>query len=254
MAALRSGSTPVIGNVVDLEAAGRDRIERLSFRTEGGAMRTVEADTLLVHEGIVPNLHPALSLDCAIAWNSSQDCFAPVLDSWGESSQSGLFIAGDGAGIAGAKAALLRGELAALRVAARLGRLPDETGAAIAQGLRRKLRRELAPRPFLDALFRPRPQVFVPADHTIVCRCEEITAGEIRAVGEVGCPGPNQAKAATRAGMGPCQGRQCAYTLTRLLAAVQHRSPSDVGFFHVRPPLKPVTLGELAALDRSAAT
>jgi hypothetical protein len=82
-----------------------------------------------------------------------------------------------------------------------------------------------------------------------VCRCEEITAGEIRALATIGRPGPNQIKASTRAGMGPCQGRQCGYTVTRIIGAAQNRLPSDVGFFHIRPPLKPVTLGELASLD-----
>jgi NADPH-dependent 2,4-dienoyl-CoA reductase/sulfur reductase-like enzyme len=198
----------------------------------------------------VPNLHAALTLDCTAAWDPAQDCYAPIVDSWGESSQADLFIAGDGAGIAGAKAAQLRGELAALRVAVKLGRLSPDAAVVAARPIRRKLERELALRPFLDALFRPRPQVFAPADKTIVCRCEEITAGQIRALATVGRPGPNQVKAATRAGMGPCQGRQCGYTVTRILSAAQNRPPSEVGFFHIRPPLKPITLGELATLDR----
>jgi bacterioferritin-associated ferredoxin len=104
-------------------------------------------------------------------------------------------------------------------------------------------------RPFLDALFKPRPQIFAPDDATIVCRCEEVTAGAIRAAARTGAPGPNQVKAFTRAGMGPCQGRQCGYSVMRILGAAQNRSPGEIGFFHIRPPLKPITLGELAALD-----
>ena len=69
------------------------------------------------------------------------------------------------------------------------------------------------------------PQVFAPADETIVCRCEEITARDIRAMAAVGRPGPNQIKAFTRAGMGPCQGRQCGYTVTRILAAARTGRP-----------------------------
>jgi NADPH-dependent 2,4-dienoyl-CoA reductase/sulfur reductase-like enzyme len=251
-ATLRISKTPVIRGVIEIEALGKERIEALRYRTKDGAMATVEANTLLVHEGVVPHLHAALSLDCTVAWNAPQDCYAPVVDSWGESSQVDLFIAGDGAGIAGAKAAQLRGELAALRVAVKLGRMSEDAAAMAARPIGRKLKRELAVRPFLDALFKPRSQIFAPADETIVCRCEEITAGEIRALAKVGRPGPNQIKAATRVGMGPCQGRQCGYTVTRLLSASQNRPPSEVGFFHVRPPLKPVTVGELASLDQSA--
>jgi NADPH-dependent 2,4-dienoyl-CoA reductase/sulfur reductase-like enzyme len=248
-AKLRTSRAPVIKGVIEIEALGNERIEKLRYRTEVGAIATVEANTLLVHEGVIPNLHSALSLDCAVAWNSVQECYAPIADGWGESSRVDLFIAGDGAGIAGAKAAQLRGQLAALRVAVKLGRISEDAAAVAARPIRRKLDRELAFRPFLDALFRPRPQVFAPADETIVCRCEEITAGEIRALATIGRPGPNQIKASTRAGMGPCQGRQCGYTVTRIIGAAQNRLPSDVGFFHIRPPLKPVTLGELASLD-----
>jgi NADPH-dependent 2,4-dienoyl-CoA reductase/sulfur reductase-like enzyme len=253
MRTLRTSKVPFVRAVTEIEALGKERIEALRYWTKDGMTVTVKTSTLLVHEGVVPNLHAALSLGCTVAWDPAQDCFAPVVDSWGESSQTNLFIAGDGAGIAGANAAQLRGGLAALRVAVKLGRTNEESATVAARPIRRKLDRELALRPFLDALFRPRPEVFAPADETIVCRCEEITAGEIRALATIGRPGPNQIKAATRAGMGPCQGRQCGYTVTRILGAAQNRAPSEVGFFHIRPPLKPVSLGELASLEQPAA-
>jgi NADPH-dependent 2,4-dienoyl-CoA reductase/sulfur reductase-like enzyme len=190
-----------------------------------------------------------LSLDCEIRWNPGQDCFVPVVDEWGETSIPGLFVAGDGAGIAGARAAQLRGTLAGIGAAMKHGRLDRRQALVASVRVRRQLNRELAIRPFLDALFKPRMSIFQPADPTIVCRCEEISAGEIRAAAIVGLPGANQIKAATRAGMGPCQGRQCGYSVTRILAEVQNRGASDVGYFRVRPPLKPVTLGELAGLN-----
>jgi NADPH-dependent 2,4-dienoyl-CoA reductase/sulfur reductase-like enzyme len=167
---------------------------------------------------------------------------------WGHTSLPGVFLAGDGAGIGGAEAAELRGELAALGIAVQLDRLHSDAARAAAQSLRRRLRRALAVRPLLDALFRPRPTVFAPADDTIVCRCEELTAGQIRTIAGTVPLGPNQLKAFSRAGMGSCQGRQCGATLTRLLATAQGRSPAEVGLLSVRPPLKPVTLGELATL------
>jgi len=252
-AMLRESKTPVVKGVIELEGLGEDRIETVRYRTNTGATVTSKADTLLIHEGVVPHLHAPLSLDCAVAWNSAQDCYVPVVDNWGETSRANLFIAGDGAGIAGAKAAQLRGELSALRVAEKLGRISTDAIATSARRIRRKLNRELALRPFLDSLFKPRPQVFAPVDRAIVCRCEEVTAGEIRALATIGQPGPNQIKGATRAGMGPCQGRQCGYTVTRILGAAQNRPPADVGFYHIRAPLKPVTLGELASLDQTAA-
>lgn len=251
MRALRKARVPIITAVTEIEALGEQRVEGLRYRRSDGEWLTAKAHTVFVHEGVVPSLHIPLSLDCEVAWICAQECYAPIVDQWGETSRENLFVAGDGAGIAGAKAALLRGELAALRLAEKLGRMDARALAAVARTVRRKLERELSIRPLLDTLFRPRPQVFSPPDETIVCRCEEVTAGQVRASGAIGRPGPNQIKAATRAGMGPCQGRQCGYTVMRILSAMQKRPPSEVGFFHIRPPLKPVTLGEVASLNET---
>jgi len=250
MWSLKRAGVPVIRHVTELVAEGDGRLQTLRYRTEDGGESAVPAEVLLVHEGVVPSIHAPLALGCAVEWRTAQQCYAPVVDTWGETSLPGVFVAGDGAGIGGAAAAELRGALAGLRVAVTLGALKEAENAAAP--IRRDLARELALRPFLDAMFAPRPQVFAPADATIVCRCEEVTAGDIRARAAVGRPGPNQLKAFTRAGMGPCQGRQCGYPVMHLVAAAQQRPAADIGFMRIRPPLKPVTLGELASLDETA--
>ena len=249
--ALKRAGVPVIRHVTELVAAGEGKLETLRYRTENGREESVPAEVLLVHEGVVPSIHAALALGCAVDWHAKQQCYVPKLDAWGESSQAGIFVAGDGAGIGGAKAAELRGSLAGLRAAVTVGCLAEAAAVTEARPLRRRLARALALRPFLDTLFAPRPQVLAPADATIVCRCEEITAGDLRAKAALGRPGSNQLKAFTRAGMGPCQGRQCGYSIMNIIAAAQQRPVGDVGFFRVRPPLKPVTLGELASLDET---
>ena len=91
-----------------------------------------------------------------------------------------------------------------------------------------------------------------PADTTVICRCEEVTAGEIRGYAKLGCLGPNQTKAFGRAGMGPCQGRYCGLTVTALLAEANRQTPNETGYYRIRPPLKPVTLGELAEMEQTA--
>ncbi len=209
----------------------------------------MRARLLLVHEGLIPQVHPTLLLNCAHDWNEAQACFAPRLDGWGESSHPNVFVAGDGAGIGGAEAACLRGEIAALGIAVRLGRLARDDVERAARPLRSRLARALALRPLLDALYRPRHAVFVPPDHTLACRCEEVSVAALRAEAAGGRPGPDQVKAFTRAGMGPCQGRQCADTVAHVLASAENRAVPDVGLYRVRPPLRPVTLGELASLD-----
>jgi NADPH-dependent 2,4-dienoyl-CoA reductase/sulfur reductase-like enzyme len=247
--ALRRAGVPVIRHVTELRAEGEGHLQRLRYRTEEGREAEVPAGVLLVHEGVVPNIHAPLALGCAVQWHAGQQCYVPVLDAWGESSQANVFVTGDGAGIGGAEAAEPRGRLAALRVAAKLGRLDEATAETAATAERSALSSALALRPFLDALYAPRPQLYAPPDETLVCRCEEVTAGELRARAVEGRPGPNQLKAFTRAGMGPCQGRQCGYSMAHIVAAAQGRPVEEVGFYRIRPPLKPVTLGELASLD-----
>jgi NAD(P)H-nitrite reductase large subunit len=137
-----------------------------------------------------------------------------------------------------------------LKLAEELGRLSTTDRDRQATPLRTALNRELAARPFLDAAYPPCPEASSPADSTVVCRCEEVTAGDIRGYAKLGCLGPNQAKAFGRAGMGPCQGRYCGLSVTALLAEANGQTPDETGYYRIRPPLKPVTLGELAAMEQ----
>ena len=89
-----------------------------------------------------------------------------------------------------------------------------------------------------------------PSDPAVtVCRCDEVTVAEIERVIGDGCPGPDQAKAFTRCGMGPCQGRMCGTVVSEMFAERRHADVGAVGHYRIRPPVKPVTVGELAGLE-----
>lgn len=240
---LRRSSCRIIGGVSAIAAEGEGRLQRVRW-TAGKHSETAEAGVLLVHEGIVPQIHASLALGCIHDWRPDQGCLVPRLDEWGQTSRPGLFVAGDAAGIGGWAAAALGGEIAALGIARHL-RIGSDIEAR-RKALHRRQARTLAIRPLLDALYPP-PRWEI-ADETIVCRCEEVTAGAIRAAAQAAAPDPNAVKAATRAGMGPCQGRQCGYAVQALIAEAHGIDLGKVGFFNIRPPLKPVTLGELAGL------
>jgi bacterioferritin-associated ferredoxin len=159
-------------------------------------------------------------------------------------------VAGDGGGIAGAEAAALAGRIAGIEAAHRLGKLDAGARRAKAAPLRRELGIHRAVRPLLDALFHPSPEILNPPDAaTVVCRCEEVTAGAIRDAVALGATGPNQAKAYLRCGMGPCQGRLCGLTVSEIIAAATGKTVAETGYYHLRPPIKPVSLGELAGMD-----
>ena len=93
----------------------------------------------------------------------------------------------------------------------------------------------------------------MPRGQTLVCRCEEVTARQVRDVAALERIGPNQLKAYLRCGMGPCQGRLCGLTVTEMLADAQGLTPDAVGYYRLRPPVKPITVGELASLPRTEA-
>lgn len=246
---LRSSGRMMRG-VDDLRVEGNGRLERLTWR-ERGKRKSVEANVLLVHEGVVPRIHETLALGCAHDWHAEQNYLAPRLNELGETSRQGLFVAGDAGGIGGWLAAVVAGEIAAIGIAVSLGALQHaETRRRKAQ-LEQRRARALALRPFLNALY-PAPRLRLD-DDVVVCRCEEVTAGQIRAAAAAGAPDTNAVKAATRCGMGPCQGRQCGYTVQMLVAEMHNLPVRDVNFYNIRPPLKPVTLAEIASLESSEA-
>jgi NADPH-dependent 2,4-dienoyl-CoA reductase/sulfur reductase-like enzyme len=252
MRAVRS-RVRVIGRVTELRAAGEGRLRELVYRRAGGAEQHLAVDTLLLHQGVVPNLNLASSIGCRHVWNETQLCFTPVVDEWGHSTVEAVSIAGDGAGIAGAAAAEERGRLAALDAALRLGRIDRERRAVEAAPVRAALHRAMRGRNFLDLLYRPAEPFRVPCGEVIVCRCEEVTAQQITDTVPLGVTGPNQMKSFLRCGMGPCQGRLCGLTVTELIAETRGVSPAEVGYYRLRPPVKPITLAELAGLPKSEA-
>lgn len=245
---LRKARVPRFTGATEIAIEGAEHASAVTFRA-GGLFRRIACETVLLHHGVVPNTQASRSLNLPHRWDAAQRSFRPELDRWGRSAVPAVFIAGDGAGIAGARAATVTGQLAALAVAHDLGRLSDADLDLVARPLWIRKSLETAVRPFLDRAYPPFAQALAPADETLICRCEEVTAGTIRQTAALGSLGPNQTKAFCRAGMGPCQSRYCGLTITEILSACTGRSPQDTGACRIRAPLKPVTLGELAALD-----
>jgi NADPH-dependent 2,4-dienoyl-CoA reductase/sulfur reductase-like enzyme len=244
---IRSAGIPFYRGAADLAVEGGERATALRFRI-GSTSHHVPADLVLLHQGVVPNHQITASLRLAHRWDEQQLCWVPQADAWGRLGLDGFLIAGDGRGIAGAAVAVLQGQLAGLAAAHDAARLSEADLERQAKPLRQALRQHLHIRPFLDTLYRPKLQHRVPADDVIACRCEEVSAGELRRLVALGCTGPNQTKAFARCGMGPCQGRLCGLTVTEVIAQARGVSPAEVGHYRIRPPIKPITLQELAAL------
>jgi bacterioferritin-associated ferredoxin len=218
----------------DIRAEGEAALRAISFRTRFG-WQTKDADTLLLHDGVIPSVQMTRALGCAHEWNEAQRCWQPVVDDRGRTSIANVLVAGDGAGVGGASAAVISGRIAALGLVN-----GDPTT------LRAEYARTTAARSFLDVLFAPRPMHL--DDATVVCRCEEVTAAAIRHAARSGCQGMNQLKAYTRCGMGPCQGRMCGPIAIEVLAEASGVPIATVEPLRARFPIKPVSVGALTSL------
>jgi len=245
---ITSARVPRHTGATGIAIAGESRTEAVTFTSKGRAHR-IPCDTVFLHHGVVPNTQAARSLGVSHIWDRAQSCFVPSVDDWGQSDVAGVFIAGDSAGIGGANVAESAGRMTALKVAEELGRLSATERDRQAAPLRSARNKDLAARPFLDRAYPPHAAAVAPDDATVICRCEEVTAGDIRRYAALGCLGPNQAKAFGRAGMGPCQGRYCGLSVSVILAQANGLTPDATGYYRIRPPIKPVTLGELASLE-----
>jgi NADPH-dependent 2,4-dienoyl-CoA reductase/sulfur reductase-like enzyme len=233
-----------------LRAGGVDKLSSISYESCDRRF-TDEVDLLLVHDGVIPNTWLAMSAGCRHHWNVQQRCWVPDITGVGQTSRQSVSVVGDAGDIIGADASVLHGEAVACEVAAWLaGEQPGVAGNVAHPSLARQHR---LLRRCLDQLYPPAPEFELPPDDdTIICRCEEVTAGEIRRVAALGCVGPNQGKAFTRCGMGPCMGRKCGVTVSRLIAEHHGLAMDEVGYYRIRPPVKPITVGQLANLDTDA--
>jgi NADPH-dependent 2,4-dienoyl-CoA reductase/sulfur reductase-like enzyme len=245
--AIRNAGVPIYSGITELAAQGDDHVTSVRCRSNGAPL-DFEIDMLLLHDGVIPNVQASRQVGCEHEWVEPQRYWRPIRDEWGQTSIDAIIVAGDGSGIGGARVAEFQGRLSALAVASQLGRISSSERDAVARPIRSAMGAHLSIRPLLDGIYTP-AFTTPPDDDTIVCRCEEVTAGDIRAAVSQGVMGPNQLKSFTRCGMGPCQGRNCGPTAVELIAESQGVTVPETGYFRLRPPIKPVTLGELAAMD-----
>lgn len=180
---------PYLADALVVEAAGGAALRGVSVATRRGRVE-YECDFLGTGFGLAANTALAESLGCAIEHGALQ------VDERQRTSIPHLFAAGECTGIGGMDKALAEGRVAALAALDLVPSRQDLRALRQARAFAALLARHFAPRPALADLCQP---------GTIVCRCEDVTAAELRPYGSW-----REAKLATRVGMGPCQGSTCA--------------------------------------------
>jgi glycine/D-amino acid oxidase-like deaminating enzyme len=236
---LKRAGVPVLWSARVKEARGDERVR--SVHVAGRQFdRSYDVDVVALNLGFQPETGLARALGAKHRFvDVGLGHLATETDEEGRTSVAGVFAVGDGASLGGARVAMARGRLAGLAAARDLSRAaPDEPAT------RKALRCALAFQDALWTLFRPprlRPGSLT--DQTIVCRCEEVTAGRIRQELADGLTSLPALKKATRAGMGRCQGRFCSATIARLCPEL----PDDMAFAAPRAPVRPVAAAPLMA-------
>jgi NADPH-dependent 2,4-dienoyl-CoA reductase/sulfur reductase-like enzyme len=239
---------PFYRHAQGLVALGDEKLDAIKFSMGGSSAKetTLKIDTLFLHQGVISNNRLPLAAGASVSWSATQCQWVVDTDIWGQSNSANTYVVGDCGKIIGARASEYQGQLAALHALQQLGKITEKELHQRAKAPAKAYARHIAVRPFLDDYYMPAKEYQVPADGTVVCRCEEVTAKQIREAVTIGCTGPNQVKSFTRCGMGPCQGGQCSSTLSLIIADALGKPVDEVGYLRVRPPLSPITLGQLA--------
>jgi D-hydroxyproline dehydrogenase subunit alpha len=223
--------------------------------------QTVPCDVAAVGWGFTPQLELHLQAGCATHL-ATDGSLVVTVDDHQRTDVDGVWAAGESTGIGGADLATVEGELAGRDIAAtlRAGRSGPADGTTPsarrveAVGVRRLRRRRDGLRAFAVVMHRVcSVPSFLLADldeGTVLCRCEEVTAGQVlRALDVLGATDARTVKLLVRAGMGWCQGRVCGFATVCLVAQRTGRAPAaeDLRAFAQRPIALPLPLGTLAA-------
>ena len=254
---LAAARVPVKHGFRIVEARGRRHLEAvLAARVNGrgglirGTEQVCSTDTLAVGHGFSPNIELPQQAGCAVSYDADKGGWFVDVDPSMNTSVPDIYAAGETTGIAGAGKSLIEGQLAAWDILLKMERVDRQRYETGIHPLARQRRREVRYGRFVNQLCRLSPECYADiCDETIICRCEEITMGEIRRQLSQGFGTMNSLKKATRCGMGYCQARMCGPILFDIVSAFTKGSPAHVGSVSARAPVKSVSLGALAKMS-----
>lgn len=245
----------VLRRKIPIIRATRVRVEgehsiRNVICTTGNTEKRLKVVSLLVHDGFIPRTHFSRLMRCRHAWHRTQRYWYPICDPFGKAlGMSGLYFAGDSVKVHGSDAALYKGQLAGISVARDLGAITTQEAVLRSRKYRYQLYQLMIARAYVLNFFRPNPDVYRLDDDTIICRCEGITAGQVREAVTEGCLDVSEIKTRTRAGMGRCQGRMCGLAIAEIAAAALNSNPKNIGSLNIRSPIRPIAMREFCEFE-----
>jgi NADPH-dependent 2,4-dienoyl-CoA reductase/sulfur reductase-like enzyme len=215
-----------------------------------GTQKSFPVDLVITGYSLTPNTGLARMIGCELDYQSEKGGWVPVRNNKMESSIPGIYIVGDGAGIGGAENSQLEGQIAATAVSVSTGHLDFKIAKNNYAQLKHKLSKQQQFGVLYGGLFSPQQGLInLATDQTILCRCEEVTLGEIKSAVSMGARTIGEVKMITRTGMGNCQGRMCEHSVSAAIVealAAELATQKMVGHYSIRPPLHPLPQNFLA--------
>jgi glycine/D-amino acid oxidase-like deaminating enzyme len=219
---------------------GGGRVERAVAMAIDGRLPPLsfEVDSVAMGYGFAPSTELARLLGVEVSIDAATGYAVPVLDAEGRAPDRPIWVAGDAGGIGGSAIALAQGRVAAVSVLEFLQR-GDARSRRAALRAGGDLHRARSFQRGLWSMF-AMPLLPEPTAETIVCRCENVTAGQIAILRDAGVRDLGSLKRETRLGMGRCQGRYCAAAALRMLAGTDATQHTGTKLFAPQAPIKPV--------------
>ena len=243
LAQLYRAKIPVHLGISPLQVVGdaASGVSGVRVRIAGGKTLVVDCDAVALGYHLRPETQLADLAGCLLRFDEVSNQWLLATDEDGRTSISGVYAAGDGSKIRGADAAECAGRLAALALLEDLQQ-PVDAGQVAEQRQALEVMDEFR-LGLAQAFPWPSAQAKALPDEAIVCRCEMITAGELRrTVSEKGACEVNRAKAFSRVGMGRCQGRYCSQAGAEVIAAAAGVAVQQVGRQRGQAPVKPLSM------------
>lgn len=222
---------------------GEESVKSVIYSDGRGRSQRIECDAVAFGFGLKPETQLAELAGAKIGFDTRFRQWLPSIDDHGQAAED-LWLAGDCVAIGGAEAAAASGRLAALAMLRQRNIRPNQRDFA---KLRHKVERlRNFQREMSTAFHWPAESASLIPDETYVCRCERITAGEIRRAikADIAHTEVNRIKAITRCGMGRCQGRYCNQTLQEIVVSTSGKTPEAVGRLRAQAPFRPMPVGQ----------
>jgi thioredoxin reductase/bacterioferritin-associated ferredoxin len=253
--ALNRARIPYHHQHVPVRALGNDGVEAVvaaqvddDWKVVPGTERTLEADTLCLSYGFLPSIQLTSLLGCKLRFQERAGGWITWHDDNQQTSIKGVYVAGEVSGVGGGDVAAEEGRIAAIAATRSLGLVEGDGRQQREQRVRKRLESARRFAAVAGDMMAIRPGLFgIMTDDTVVCRCEEVTVGQVKEALADGDRTVRGVKTRVRAGMGRCQGRMCSFLVRQLISRETQTPINEIQLDTPRPPVKPVPIQALSA-------